>query len=97
MDRIRDAQRGGLLGQTLILIGLFHDQASCLFSSMPVDEKHGRSIDVQVARSWTRRDQTKHALNCPPVIARGMIIVRMGVDRLVRCCLQGFGRTSLAE
>jgi hypothetical protein len=74
MNGVRDTERGRLLGETFILIRLPHDEAPRLFRPMTGDKKLRSPIDVVVAWTWTRSDEAEHALDCSPVIARGMIV-----------------------
>ena len=97
MNRVRDAERGGLLRQAFVLVRLLHHQAPRLFSSMSGDKELCRPIDVPIAWTWARSDQTEHALNGSPVVTTDMIVGEVGVDSLSRRCLPGFGWSTLPK
>ena len=97
MNRVRDAERGGLLRQAFVLIRLLHHQAPRLFSSMSGDKELSRPVDVPIAWTWARSDQTEHALNGSPVVTTDMIVGEVGVDGLSRRCLSSLGRSTLSK
>lgn len=97
MDRVRDLKRGDLLRKALVLVGLHHHEMPRFCSPMSSNKKLCTAVDVTIAWTWTRSNETEHALDCSPVIARGMIVGEVGVDRRSRCRLPGLGWSTLAK
>ena len=97
MNGVRDTERGRLLGKTFILISLPHCEAPRLLRPIAGNKKLCSPVDVAVAWTWARSDEAEHALDCSPVITRGMIVSEMCVDRLSCCRLPGLGRPTLPK
>lgn len=74
MDGVRDSERGCLLSKAFVLVRLHHHEAPRLFRPMPSDKKLRTPVNVPFAWTGTRSDETEHALDCSPVITRGMIV-----------------------
>ena len=74
MDRVRYPERCRLLGKTFILIRLPHDEAPRLFRPMAGDKQFRTPVDISIPWTWARSDETQHALNCSPVVTRGMVV-----------------------
>lgn len=97
MNRVGNTKRSGLLCQAFVFIRLLHHKAPRFCSPMSRNKKVGRSVDVPIAWTGTRSDETEHSLNCPPVVTSGMIVGEMSVDCLSRRCLPGLRRSNPFE